>query len=96
MTTLDLSKQFILNPGSISFSDLDRIMQKITKNNVDYADLYFQYSKNEFWSIEDSAVNNGTYSIDQGVGIRSVSGEKSAFTYSDDININAFILALIL
>ena len=64
-------------------------MQKITKNNVDYADLYFQYSKNEFWSIEDSAVNNGTYSIDQGVGIRSVSGEKSAFTYSDDININA-------
>jgi TldD protein len=89
MTTLDLSKQFILNPGSISFSDLDRIMQKITKNNVDYADLYFQYSKNEFWSIEDSAVNNGTYSIDQGVGIRSVSGEKSAFTYSDDININA-------
>lgn len=89
MMTLDLSKQFILNPGNISFSDLDKIMQKITKNNVDYADLYFQYSKNEFWSIEDGAVNNGTYSIDQGVGIRSVSGEKSAFTYSDDININA-------
>ena len=89
MTNLDLSKQFILDPGNISFSDLDRIMQKITKNNVDYADLYFQYSKNEFWSIEDGAVNNGTYSIDQGVGIRSVSGEKSAFTYSDDININA-------
>ena len=89
MTNLDLSKQFILNPGNISFSDLDRIMHKISKNNVDYADLYFQYSKNEFWSIEDGAVNNGTYSIDQGVGIRSVSGEKSAFTYSDDININA-------
>ena len=89
MTNLDLSKQFILDPGNISFSDLDRIMQKITKNNVDYADLYFQYSKNEFWSIEDGAVNNGTYSIDQGVGIRSISGEKSAFTYSDDININA-------
>jgi TldD protein len=89
MTNLDLSKQFILDPGNISFSDLDKIMHKITKNNVDYADLYFQYSKNEFWSIEDGAVNNGTYSIDQGVGIRSVSGEKSAFTYSDDININA-------
>ena len=89
MTNLDLSKQFILDPGNISFSDLDKIMHKITKNNVDYADLYFQYSKNEFWSIEDGAVNNGTYSIDQGVGIRSISGEKSAFTYSDDININA-------
>ena len=89
MTNLDLSNKFILNPGEISFSDLDRIMQKITKNNVDYADFYFQYSKNEFWSIEDGAVKNGSYSIDQGVGIRSVSGEKSAFTYSDDININA-------
>jgi len=89
MTNLDLSNQFILNPGDISFSDLDRVMQKITKHNVDYADFYFQYSKNEFWSIEDGAVKNGSYSIDQGVGIRSVSGEKSAFTYSDDININA-------
>jgi len=89
MTPLDLSNQFILNPGDISFSDLDRIMQKITKHNVDYADFYFQYSRNEFWSIEDGTVKNGSYSIDQGVGIRSVSGEKSAFTYSDDININA-------
>ena len=89
MTNLDLSNKFILNPSDISFSDLDRIMQKITRNNVDYADFYFQYSKNEFWSIEDGAVKNGSYSIDQGVGIRSVSGEKSAFTYSDDININA-------
>ena len=89
MTNLDLSNQFILNPGEISFSDLDRIMKKITKHNVDYADFYFQYSKNEFWSIEDGSVKNGSYSIDQGVGIRSVSGEKSAFTYSDDISINS-------
>jgi TldD protein len=89
MRNLDLSNQFILNPGNISLSDLDRVMQKITKHNVDYADFYFQYSKTEFWSIEDGAVKNGSYSIDQGVGIRSVSGEKSAFTYSDDININA-------
>ena len=89
MTNLNLSNQFILNPSDISLSDLDRIMQKITKHNVDYADFYFQYSKNEFWSIEDGAVKNGSYSIDQGVGIRSVNGEKSAFTYSDDISINA-------
>ena len=90
MTNLDLSNQFILNPGEISFSDLDRIMKKITKHNVDYADFYFQYSKNEFWSLEDSQVKNGSYSIDQGVGIRSISDEKTAFTYSDDISLSVF------
>lgn len=84
-----LSSQNILKPADISLSDLDRMMMKISKKNIDYADFYFQYSKNEFWSIEDGSVKNGSFSIDQGVGIRSISGEKTAFTYSDDISINA-------
>jgi len=84
-----LSKQHILMPANIGLAQLDSMMVKITKNNVDYADFYFQYSKSEFWSIEDGAVKNGSFSIDQGVGIRSISGEKTAFTYSADISIDA-------
>ena len=63
-------------------------MNKIHTKNIDYADIYLQYSKNEFWSLEDGQVKNGSYSIDQGVGVRSVSDEKTAFTYSDDISLD--------
>ena len=88
MSNFQLSNKFILEPAGISHNNLSSIMNKIHNKNIDYADLYFQYSKNEFWSLEDSQVKNGSYSIDQGVGIRSISDEKTAFTYSDDISLN--------
>jgi TldD protein len=88
MSDFKLSNKFILDPAGISHDNLSSIMDKITNKNIDYADLYFQYSKNEFWSLEDGQVKNGSYSIDQGVGIRSVSDEKTAFTYSDEISLN--------
>jgi len=88
MSNFQLSNKFILDPAGISHDDLFTIMNKIHNKNIDYADLYFQYSKNEFWSLEDGQVKNGSYSIDQGVGIRSVSDEKTAFTYSDDISLS--------
>jgi TldD protein len=89
MSNFQISNKFILDPAGISHDNLSTIMNKIQNKNIDYADLYFQYSKNEFWSLEDGKVKNGSYSIDQGVGIRSVSDEKTAFTYSDDISLNA-------
>ncbi len=87
MTNFKYSNQYILSKSNISHNDLNNVINQITKNNVDYADLYFQYSRNEFWSLEDGKVKNGSYSIDQGVGIRSVSDEKTAFTYSNDISL---------
>jgi len=88
MSTYQISNKFILDPAEISHDNLSSIMNKIQNKNVDYADLYFQYSKNEFWSLEDGQVKNGNYSIDQGVGIRSVADEKTAFTFSDDISMD--------
>ena len=88
MSNFQLSNKFILDPAGISHDNLSIIMNKIHNKNVDYADLYFQYSKNEFWSLEDGQVKNGNYSIDQGVGIRCISDEKTAFTYSDDISLS--------
>ena len=68
---------------------LAKCLIQLQKKILNYADLYFQYSRNEFWSLEDGKVKNGSYSIDQGVGVRSISGEKTAFTYSDDISLDA-------
>ena len=53
---------------------------------MDEADLYFQYTRSEGWSLEEGIVKTGSFSIDQGVGVRAVSGEKTAFAYSDDIS----------
>src|SRR5687767_4469758 len=60
---------------------------------VDYADLYFQYSRHESWSLEEGRVNAGSHNIDAGVGVRAVSGEKSGFAYSDDIVLPALLEA---
>jgi TldD protein len=58
-------------------------------HQVDYADLYFQYSRSESWGLEEGQVKSGAFAIDQGVGVRAVSGEKTAFAYSDEINLPA-------
>ena len=86
MQDFQFSNKFIINKSDLSHQNIIKYLDDIKNNSVDYADIYFQYSKNEFWSLEDGVVKNGSYSIDQGVGIRSISGEKIAFTYSDDIS----------
>jgi TldD protein len=69
--------------------DFDRIhtlFGSIGDRRVDFADMYFQYSRSESWSIEDGIVKVGSFNIDQGVGVRTVVGEKTAFAYSDEIS----------
>ncbi len=58
-------------------------------HRVEYADLYFQYSRAESWSLEEGIVKSGSFGIEQGVGVRAVSGDKTAFAYSDDISLAA-------
>ena len=94
MQDFQFSNKFIINKSDLSHQNIIKYLDDIKNNSVDYADIYFQYSKNEFWSLEDGVVKNGSYSIDQGVGIRSISGEKTAFTYSDDIS-NAALKAAV-
>ena len=65
------------------------VLASIHTRQVDFADLYFQYSRVENWSLEEGIVKSGSFSIDRGVGIRAVHGEKQAFAYSDDITLPA-------
>ena len=86
MQDFKLSDKYILNKSDLSHHDISKYLDAIKNKSVDYSDIYFQYSKNEFWSLEDGVVKNGSFSIDQGVGIRSILGEQTAFTYSDEIS----------
>ena len=86
---LATAQQLLLAPYGLDEAKLQRVLADIFTHKVDYADLYFQYTRNEAWSLEEGIVKSGSFSIDQGVGVRAVSGDKTAFAYSDDISLAA-------
>ena len=86
---LGFAKSILLEPFGLDENALIRAMGIIFNHQVDYADLYFQFTKNESWSLEEGIVKTGSFSIDKGVGIRAVAGDKTAFSYSDDISVSA-------
>jgi len=83
---LAIARQLLLEPFGLDDTDLAKTLAEIKAHKVDEADLYFQYTRAEGWSLEEGIVKTGSFSIDQGVGVRAVSGEKTAFAYSDDIS----------
>ena len=88
---LAIAKSLLLTPFGLDETHLVKALNEIKAHKVDDADLYFQYTRSEGWSLEEGIVKTGSFSIDQGVGVRAVSGEKTAFAYSDDIS-NASLL----
>ncbi len=88
-SALQLAKLALLTEHGLEPRHLERVFGKMLAHRVDYADLYFQYCRAESWSLEEGIVKSGSFSIDQGVGVRAVSGDKTAFAYSDDITLNA-------
>src|SRR5687767_14469337 len=83
------ANDILLAPYALDAGRLDTVFGQILAHRVDYADLYFQYTRSESWSLEEGIVKSGSFNIDQGVGVRAVSGEKTAFAYSDDISFDA-------
>lgn len=80
------AKDILLTPFGLDEGKLLKALGSMFTHKVDYADLYFQFTKNEGWSLEEGIVKTGSFSIDQGVGVRAVSGDKTAFSYSDEIS----------
>jgi len=76
----------LLAPAGLDDAALSHVLADIHARNVDFADLYFQHSRFESWSLEEGIVKSGAFSIDRGVGVRAVVGDKQAFAYSDDIS----------
>jgi TldD protein len=87
--SIQLAEQTLLAPFDLEQSKLQRIFGTLAARKVDYADLYFQYARSEGWSLEEGIVKSGSFNIEQGVGVRAVAGEKTAFAYSDEISFDA-------
>lgn len=88
-SALAQAESLLLDPFSLTEGDLAKTFGQILSHQIDYADLYFQYSRAEAWGLDEGIVKSGSFSIDQGVGVRALSGEKTAFAYSDDISSQA-------
>ena len=91
--TQTAAREVLLTPNGLDEGYLLKVLGSIFTHKVDYADLYFQFTKSESWSLEEGIVKTGSFSIDQGVGIRAVSGDKTAFSYSDEISERALLEA---
>ena len=88
-----MADRCLLTPYEIDIDRLQQVFKQILTHQIDSADLYFQYSRAEGWVLEEGIVKSGNFNIDQGVGVRALSGEKTAFAYSDDISMPALTSA---
>ena len=89
MSILQIAESRLLAPSGLCLTDVQNVMGRLLGHQIDFGDLYFQYVKQESYMLEDGIVKEGNFSIDQGVGVRATSGEKTGLAYSDDIQIPA-------
>ncbi|MEC9408764.1 MAG: metalloprotease TldD [Abyssibacter sp.] len=87
--TIDQARSALLEPTGLRDHDLDELLGAMMRPGVDYADLYFQRSRSESWMIEDGMVRSGSFDLEQGMGARALSGEKTGFAYSDELHLPA-------
>ena len=84
-TSIDSLMSRVLEPAGLDEASLRTTLGSMMQGGVDYADLYFQVSRSESWTLEDSIIREGSFNLDQGVGVRATSGEKTGFAYSDEL-----------
>ncbi|MGH8072821.1 MAG: metalloprotease TldD [Lysobacter sp.] len=90
---LTLAQDRLLLPAGLDAGGLERTFGTLLGPGIDFGDLYFQHARRESWSVEDGIVKDGAHSIEQGVGVRAIAGEKTGFSYSDDIHSDALLAA---
>jgi TldD protein len=93
LPSFEVAERMILAPAGLDAGRLTKVMDQVMSRGVDYADLYFELSREESWSLEDSIVKDGSHSIGQGVGVRAISGEKTGFAYTDEVLLPALVEA---
>jgi TldD protein len=91
---LEIARHDLLDPAGLTDHQLQKVIYQLAGRHVDYADLYFQSTYSESWILEDSIIKGGSFDIDRGVGVRTISGEKTGFAYADDIVMPALLQAV--
>ncbi|AEI74775.1 Protein tldD [Candidatus Moranella endobia PCVAL] len=87
--SLTLVSDHLLSANNLQYEHLFNLLEQMSARRLDYADLYFKSSYHETWIIEDRIIKKGSHNIEQGIGARAISGEKTGFAYSDQITFAA-------
>jgi TldD protein len=90
---IEIARNTILTPADLTDSDLDQLLGQLHGGTIDAADAYFQASRLESWVLEDGIIKEGNFNIEQGVGVRAISGEKTGFAYTDEIRLDTLLEA---
>ena len=89
----EIAKRQILEPSGLGDAELQATLDELMSHSLDVADLYFQSTRYESWVLEDGIVKDGSHNIEQGVGVRAVTGERTGFAYSDEVAVPALMQA---
>src|SRR6185503_1524654 len=81
-----IARELLLEGQGLELAALDRALSTAMTRKLDYVDLYLQFTRYETWTVEDGIVKEGAYSVDQGIGVRAISGERTGFAYSDQLD----------
>lgn len=90
---LESAQQHLLTPTGLEIADLQKTLRQLSIRSIDQADLYFESTRSESWALEEGIIKEASHNIEQGVGIRAISGEKTGFAYSDEIVLPALTSA---
>ena len=90
---LDVARAALLGPAELDENRIASVLGDVMGHAVDYTDIYFQLTREESWALEDGIVKDGAHSIEQGVGVRALAGEKTGFAYSDEVMLPALLEA---
>lgn len=90
---IQIAHDSILAPVGLENKDIDRLLGELTSPSIDSADIYFQSSRLQSWVLEDGIIKEGNFNIEQGAGVRAISGEKTGFAYSDELQLPALLQA---
>lgn len=81
----DIARE-VLDAAGLDLAAAEVALSDLNRHRIDLGELYFQQQRMEAWSLEDRIVKEGSYSVDRGVGVRAVSGEKTGYAYVEDIS----------
>ncbi len=90
---LATAKQILLAPAGLDEHHLAQVMERLAGHGIDTADLYFQLSRLESWVLDDGIVKEGNFTLEQGAGLRAISGEKTGFAYTEEISLENLLEA---
>ncbi len=89
--TINRVENDLLTSSGLTEQNIADTLASIATRQIDYADIYFQSSWHESLVLEDRIIKDGSFNIDRGVGVRAITGEKTGFAYSDQIQLDSLM-----